>query len=126
MSMDAESRWDVVLFLGLVWQGLSLATRLVETRGPDLRLLLIDPVRRSDYDRTWCFPNSEGAWYQPLIQKTWNRASVSYQGDSVVGDLKERPYAMIRSDDFYAFLLGKITRMRRFLFYTRTSLLDRP
>ena len=100
-STQAVDRDWVICGAGLA--GLSLAVRLLETRGPDERILLIDPERRREYDRTWGFRDGSQHAFDGLISKRWKRASVLKHNQTVETHLKGRDYCMIRSDAFYAY-----------------------
>lgn len=89
--------------------GLSLLWHL-HTRGllSDRRVLLIDPVRRTDNDRTWCFWEKEAGPFEDIVHHRWNHFTVAAAaGPPQQLEIAPYTYKMIRSAAFY----DKVYRM---------------
>ncbi len=116
-SVDAVSRPDHgagsvvdVAIVGGGGAGLSLvlaldqAVRVSGRRPPSIAV--IDPVRRSGQDRTWCWwASAEGQpeWITPLLTRTWPTMMIKdARGLADAYDLSPLRYQMLRSADLYA------------------------
>ncbi|MCD5309913.1 lycopene cyclase family protein [Kineosporia babensis] len=73
---------------------------------PAPSIALIDPVRRSGQDRTWCWwagPQGQPEWVEPLLTRSWpTMKMVDGVGASRTYDLAPLRYQMLRSADLYA------------------------
>ncbi|MBT0771313.1 hypothetical protein KIH74_20415 [Kineosporia sp. J2-2] len=80
------------------------AARVSGRRPPSIAL--VDPVRRSGQDRTWCWwapVDGQPAWIAPLIAHTWpTMRMVDGEGAAQTYDLAPLRYQMLRSADLYA------------------------
>jgi lycopene beta-cyclase len=90
--------------------GLSLVLALdhaVRVSGrPAPSIAVIDPVRRSGQDRTWCWwapAEGQPEWITPLLTRTWPTMMMrDARGLADAYDLSPLRYQMLRSADLYA------------------------
>ena len=104
------SEVDVAL-VGAGGAGLSVLTQLdrlvtaTAEAGRDVvvpSVALVDPVRRSGEDRTWCFWDGGHSDVEACVHRAWPRVEVRGQnGDARLLDLAPMRYVMVRSGDFY-------------------------
>jgi lycopene beta-cyclase len=71
------------------------------------KILVIDSVVKDKNDRTWCFWEKEKEFYEPLVAAKWSRLKFESPTLNKVFQLEEYEYKLIRSDDYYRFILGK-------------------
>ncbi|MEU3132532.1 lycopene cyclase family protein [Streptomyces sp. NPDC007027] len=93
--------------------GLSLAHHLCAPGGRPLSVVLVDapPGRLSPPRRTWCFWEPEPGPYDASLAASWSRLRVrTADGGSVVARLPRLRYKMLRSDDFEALVLRRLSR----------------
>lgn len=80
------------------------AARVSGRRAPSVAL--IDPVRRSGQDRTWCWwagVEGQPEWVTPLLTRSWpTMRMVDAGGHAKSYDLAPLRYQMLRSADLYA------------------------
>ncbi|GLY14048.1 hypothetical protein LWF15_03230 [Kineosporia rhizophila] len=73
---------------------------------PAPSIALVDPVRRSGQDRTWCWwarPEEQPEWVDPLLTRSWpTMRLVNAEGAPSSYDLAPLRYQMLRSADLYA------------------------
>jgi lycopene beta-cyclase len=114
-----------VAIVGAGGAGLSLVTALERTaRQAGVRppsIAVIDPVRRREPDRTWCWwmaadpsvdPGSSSAELGRLLTRSWSRMElVDRAGVSREYDLGALRYVMLRSDTFYAAAEAALERL---------------
>jgi lycopene beta-cyclase len=109
-------RFDFII-AGTGAAGLQLAWFM--SRDPwfsDKRVLMIDRDEKKSNDRTWCFwERGEGVWDE-VVCKTWHQVFFSGENFSKCFDLGEFSYKMIRSADFYAYVLKEIRSRNNFHF----------
>ena len=82
--------------------GLMMAYRMSkDTYFDDKLILIIDQVKKSNNDRTWCFwEKNKGDW-DDILNHSWK--DIIFKGDSVAMQTTIEPYVykMIKSADFY-------------------------
>lgn len=67
------------------------------------RVVVVDPVRRSGDDRTWCFWDRGASPVEACVHRAWTSVEVRRtDGRARVLDLAPLRYVMVRSRDFYA------------------------
>jgi len=74
------------------------------------KILILDKVKKTGNDRTWCFwENKNGDW-DAILNHSWK--SIIFKGDSIAETLSIKPYQykMIRSTDFYDKIWGEISK----------------
>jgi lycopene beta-cyclase len=100
--------------------GLSLVYYIIsEPSLKSKKILVIDSVVKDKNDRTWCFWEKEKEFYEPLVQARWKKLKFESPTLSKVFHLEEYEYKLIRSDDYYRFILEK-ARMNNVEFKTET------
>lgn len=67
----------------------------------DLRIAVVDPVRRRGQDRTWAFWGHPGTDLDPLLSASWQQVEVATTARRRVLDLTPLRYAMLRSGPVY-------------------------
>ncbi|WP_374109336.1 lycopene cyclase family protein [Micromonospora sp. MH99] len=67
----------------------------------DLRIAVVDPVRRRGQDRTWAFWGDPSADLDPLLSASWRQVEVATPARRRVLDLTPLRYAMLRSGPVY-------------------------
>ena len=109
-------RFDFII-AGTGAAGLQLAWFM--SRDPwfsDKKILLIDRDEKSINDRTWCFwERGKGVWDE-VVCKSWHQVFFSGENFSRCFDLGAFSYKMIRSADFYAYVLKEIKGKNNFHF----------
>jgi lycopene beta-cyclase len=84
--------------------GLSLAYQLGQAGLDDRRVLLIDQVRKTQNDRTWCFWEAGAGPFEPVVARRWSHLWL--HGDRRSERLSIAPYSykLIQGGDFYRFM----------------------
>ena len=97
------------IILGAGASGLMLAYRMAEDPFfDDKSILIIDKEKDKGNDRTWCYWESgKGEWDQ-LLTQTWSNVFFASATFTKTIEISPYNYKMIRSEDFYQFLWGKI------------------
>ncbi|MFN2394591.1 MAG: lycopene cyclase family protein [Bacteroidales bacterium] len=86
--------------------GLSLLYHLLrDDKLKTKNILLIDPVKKKDNDRTWCFWEKEQGPFEHLISHQWKTLQFYSHDVSREFEMKHYRYKMIQSGDFYAHVL---------------------
>ncbi|MDP9826423.1 lycopene cyclase family protein [Kineosporia succinea] len=89
------------------------AARTSGRRAPSVAV--IDPVRRSGQDRTWCWwasASEQPDWIEPLLTRSWpTMRLVDAVGAAKTYDLAPLRYQMLRSADLYAAADAALERM---------------
>ncbi|RIV41566.1 lycopene cyclase family protein [Micromonospora radicis] len=67
----------------------------------DVRVAVVDPVRRRGQDRTWAFWDQPGNDLDDLLSASWSQVEVVTPGRQRVLDLTPLRYAMLRSAGVY-------------------------
>ena len=65
------------------------------------RVLLIDRAAKDSNDRTWCFWEEGGGFFDGIVHRSWAKAWFHDDGFSKLLDLSPYRYKMIRGIDFY-------------------------
>lgn len=81
--------------------GLSLAYALVTGPFPDASILLVDPEKKGENDRTWCYWSREAERFDGIVAHSWPRLRFATDGWINDFDLGEYRYSMVRGSDFY-------------------------
>lgn len=71
------------------------------------KIAVIDSVVKDKNDRTWCFWEKEKEFYEPLVDARWRRLKFESPTLNRTFQLEEYEYKLIRSDDYYRFILEK-------------------
>lgn len=94
------------IITGAGCSGLSLLMHVLQT--PELnqkRILLLDHSAKTDNDKTWCFWEKDKGIFEKIVFHQWQQ--VQFYADSWSKSISLYPYTykMLRSIDFYAFVL---------------------
>ncbi|MEM1037717.1 MAG: lycopene cyclase family protein [Pseudomonadota bacterium] len=87
--------------------GLSLASAL-GTQACTKRVMIIEPRRSYQHDRTWCFWADAEHALSGIVSKTWQHWQVSTPDQVIEHTGSQLSYQQIRSDDFYEACLATI------------------
>ncbi len=119
MSGTGAKHYDFILAGGGA-AGLSLAYHL--TRGPfrDARLLIVDEQVKRHNDHTWCSWLREGALFDPIAYRSWERLAFRAPGLEREFALAPYRYRMLRAADFYRFTRAALTALPGVDFLTGT------
>src|SRR5947208_2926132 len=86
--------------------GLSLLMRLMEHKAFDNKsILVVDKALKNQNDHTWCFWEKEPGLFQPIVYRSWEQVHFYSNHYSSLIDLAPYHYKMIRSIDFYNYVL---------------------
>lgn len=66
------------------------------------RVVLVDPERKTEHDRTWSFWERGRGPFEELVHHRWNRVTLANSRDQCTCDLRPYAYKVILSDTFYA------------------------
>ncbi|MER6595438.1 lycopene cyclase family protein, partial [Micromonospora purpureochromogenes] len=67
----------------------------------DLRIAVVDPVRKRGQDRTWAFWGTPGTDLEPMLSASWRQVEVTMPAGRRRLDLTPLRYAMLRSAPVY-------------------------
>lgn len=86
--------------------GLSLLYQLLnDERLKQKKILLIDPVKKNQNDRTWCFWEKEAGPFEHLVCHQWNTLEFFSDKISRTFTMQDYRYKMIQAGDFYNHVL---------------------
>ncbi len=69
------------------------------------KILVIDPVKKTVNDRTWCFWVKDEGVFEPIVSHQWKTLQFFSHKVSRKFDMKEYRYKMIQSGEFYSLVL---------------------
>jgi len=97
--------------------GLQLALRFAEDPFfNNKQFAIIDPSKKIENDKTWCFwEKGKGKW-ESIIHKTWESGRFLTNSKYLKFQLEPYHYKMIRSEDFYAFAKSQLQQASNFEF----------
>ncbi len=81
--------------------GLSLAYHIERLASRPPRMLIIDPDRKENDDRTWCFWTAQATPFDHVVYHVWHRAAWISDRFQRVEDLAPYRCQMIRGAEFY-------------------------
>lgn len=117
-----------IIIAGGGMAGLSCWWHLKHSALADARITIVEPTEKKHNDRTWCYwERGIGDW-DHLTFRTWNNIRiVNTEGVPQTLSLGEYKYKMIRSADFYNFVLEAIAKdsSTRWEFATVKSILSK-
>jgi lycopene beta-cyclase len=79
-------------------------------------ILIIDPVKKKDNDRTWCFWEKEKGPFEHLVCHQWKTLQFYSHDVSREFEMKHYRYKMIQSGDFYAHVLDLAEKFDNVIF----------
>ena len=99
-----------IIICGGGMAGLSLAYYL--NQSPKLSkksILIIEPEKKDANDRTWAFWQKDNSAFDAIVFRKWQQVAFTNQHDKKqVLDLNQHQYKLIRSIDFYDFVLNNL------------------
>lgn len=112
----AENSFDYIIAGGGM-AGLSLAYYLNESSLRERKTLIVDRDAKTANDHTWCFWEKEKSAFEETVFHKWKTLWFhGTDGFSELLELGDYRYKMIRSKEFYKFVLDKITKNPNFTF----------
>lgn len=107
-----ELHFDYII-AGAGCAGLSLAYKMsIDPFFDDKKILLIDKDDKNKQDRTWCFWEDTNSVFEEIVSSSWKNIAFKSTNFAKTESIHPYVYKMIRSENFYAFCLGKINRKK--------------
>jgi lycopene beta-cyclase len=101
--------------------GLQLAWFMSRDRWfDDKQILLIDRDEKISNDRTWCFWERGAGTWDAVLTQTWDQFFFSGEKFSKCYGMEDFRYKMIRSADFYRFVIDEIRQKQNFVLVKST------
>jgi lycopene beta-cyclase len=86
--------------------GLSLLMRLLQHQAfKQKAILVVDKAPKDKNDRTWCFWETNAGLFEPVVHHRWQHVNFFSNQFSSLLDLSPYQYKMIRSIDFYNYVI---------------------
>ncbi|MCS6820514.1 MAG: lycopene cyclase family protein [Microscillaceae bacterium] len=99
------------IFAGAGCAALSLVYKMNQLpEFQDKKILLIDKTPKNQNDRTWCFWTQEPTAFEKIVSKTWEKIYFHAPPFEKVIPTTPYRYQMIRSIDFYEFILKNLSK----------------
>ena len=99
--------------------GLSLLYRILKEEAlQNKKILVIDSEQKSENDRTWCFWEKGQGPFEHLVCQQWGTLQFFSPQVAKKFELKNYKYKMIRSGDFYAYVLSFVKDFQNVKFLT--------
>ncbi len=97
--------------------GLSLLMRLMQHKAFDGKnILVVDKTPKNQNDRTWCFWEQKPGLFEPVVFHQWQEVYFYSSQYSSLIDLTPYHYKMIRSIDFYNYVMLEAQKHSNILF----------
>ena len=97
--------------------GLSLLMRLMQHKEfNDKKILVTDKAPKNQNDHTWCFWENEPGLFEPVVYHKWQHVHFFSSSYSSLIDLSQYYYKMIRSIDFYQYVLKEAEKHTNIFF----------
>lgn len=91
--------------------GLSLLMRFMNQKAFDYKnILVVDKAAKNQNDHTWCFWETQPGLFEPIVHRQWKRVHFYSNDYSSLIDLAPYSYKMIRSIDFYKYVLEEASK----------------
>ncbi len=105
------NQFDYII-IGSGLAGLQLALSLSRDEYfQNKKIALLDKSSKTENDKTWCFwEQGEGKW-QSIIHKSWSAGEVITSNKQIDFQLEPYRYKMIRSIDFYNYVLAELNKI---------------
>lgn len=88
--------------------GLSLLMRLMQHKAFDgKKILVADRAPKNQNDHTWCFWENQAGLFEPVVHRRWQHVHFFSNHYSSLLHLSPYYYKMIKSIDFYHFVLAE-------------------
>ena len=103
-------RYDYAI-IGAGAAGLQLALKMIDDPFfNERKILIIEPSSKTTNDRTWCFWEKGETLWDKLATHTWGNGTFYGLNKTIHFGLEPYRYKMVRSKDFYAYALNKLTQ----------------
>ncbi len=97
--------------------GLSLLMRLMQNKAfDDKRILVVDKAQKDQNDHTWCFWEQQPGLFELVVHHQWQYIHFFSRQYSSLIDLFPYQYKMIRSIDFYNYVLQEAEKHSKVTF----------
>lgn len=97
--------------------GLSLLMRFMQHKAFDQKkILVVDKAPKNQNDHTWCFWEQQPGLFEPVVHHQWQHVHFYSSHYSSLIDLAPYAYKMIRSIDFYNYVLHEAEKHPNVLF----------
>jgi lycopene beta-cyclase len=105
---SVENSYDHII-IGAGAAGLHLLLQIISRPSlADKRILVLEPSKKDENDRTWCYwEKGEGQW-DHLLKGRWAEGNFHGPSHSVPLSLNGYEYKMLRGLDFYRYALEKV------------------
>ena len=106
-----SNQFDYII-IGSGLAGLQLALSLSRDEYfQNKKIALLDKSSKTENDKTWCFwEQGEGKW-ESIIHKSWSAGEVITSNKQIDFQLEPYRYKMIRSIDFYNYVLAELNKI---------------
>ena len=106
-----SNQFDYII-IGSGLAGLQLALSLSrDDYFQNKKIALLDKSSKTENDKTWCFwEQGEGKW-ESIIHKSWSAGEVITSNKQIDFQLEPYRYKMIRSIDFYNYVLAELNKI---------------
>jgi len=106
-----SNQFDYII-IGSGLAGLQLALSLSRDEYfQNKKIALLDKSSKTENDKTWCFwEEGEGKW-ESIIYKSWSAGEVITSNKQIDFQLEPYHYKMIRSIDFYNYVLAELNKI---------------
>ncbi|HIB36720.1 lycopene cyclase family protein [Mesonia sp.] len=106
-----SNQFDYII-IGSGLAGLQLALSLSRDEYfQNKKIALLDKSLKTENDKTWCFwEQGEGKW-ESIIHKSWSAGEVITSNKQIDFQLEPYRYKMIRSIDFYNYVLAELKKI---------------
>lgn len=97
--------------------GLSLLMRLMQHKAFNhKKILVVDKAPKNQNDHTWCFWEQQPGLFEPAVYHQWQQVHFYSSHYSSLIDLAPYHYKMIRSIDFYNYVLEEAAKHANIIF----------
>ena len=108
VEQPVSRRYDFI-FAGGGLAGLSLAYHLSRSEFQQSSVLIVDPARKDQNDRTWCFWTNAPTLFDEIVYRSWSQLQIKNDHFEKTIDLRDYRYQMIRGLDFYRFVREQLS-----------------
>lgn len=97
--------------------GFSLLMRMMQNKAfDDKKILVVDKAPKNENDHTWCFWEQQPGLFEPVVYQQWKQVNFCSNHYSSLLDLTPYHYKMIRSIDFYNYVLSEVKKHANIIF----------
>ncbi len=107
----SAKHFDYVI-IGAGAAGLQLALSMGEDAWfKDKSILILDPDKKKENDKTWCFWQKEKGKFESIVHKSWPKAIFHSNSKSIPLEMNGFQYDMLKSIDFYNYAFRQLQMM---------------